>query len=348
MDLERRSSRTDEQLLSVQESLLGLVPVASSSAARAFPIEPSVILEVVARQKIIKSVTTMPRLGDYAEITRPRIVAIVVMTAATGYLLTASRFALPKFLLFILGLTLISAAANAFNQILERKFDAQMNRTRCRPLPTGKLPVRNALLFACAICAVGMAILGLEGFATAFFGALALVSYDLIYTPLKRSTSISLYVGAIPGALPALIGNVAARGHVTTVGLVLFAVVFLWQMPHFVAIGWLYREDYARAGFRILSVEDFSGAKSGITGLVCSVALLPTLLLATSLHAFGSISTVISVVFALGFIFYAVQFYSVRTAANARRLFVASNCFLMVMTIAASVDGILRIVRLKS
>jgi protoheme IX farnesyltransferase len=269
------------------------------------------------------------------------------MTAATGYLLAAAKFSLANFVTFLAGLTLISAAANAFNQILEKRLDAQMIRTRRRPLASGQLSSKNALLFASAICAMGLGILYVVGMLPLLLGLLALVSYDLVYTPLKRVTPLSLYIGAIPGALPPLIGAASVTHHISASGLLLFAILFFWQMPHFVAIGWLYREDYARAGFHILAVQDERGSKSAWTGVICSVALFSVLWLAARLHTFGVAWVLISGALAFGFIFYTAQFYRFRNVASARRLFIASNVFLTVTMLAACMDAISRLIRLQ-
>jgi len=343
MDRRHRISVPPEPPVSLLNALSSLVRVPATSTVGAISVQSPEIIPLAPGQAF--PTRGVSRLGCYLQITRPRIVATVMMTAATGYLLATPEFSLAGFVTFLVGLTLISGAANAFNQILEKHLDAQMIRTRRRPLASGQLSSKNALIFASAICAMGLGILYVIGMLTMLLGLLALVSYDLLYTPLKRVTPLSLYVGAIPGALPPLIGTAAVTNHISASGLVLFAILFFWQMPHFVAIGWLYREDYARAGFHILSVRDEEGSTSAWTGLICSVALLPVLWLAAHLHTLGVVWLFISGALALGFIFYAAQFFRFRNVATARRLFIASNIFLTITMLAASMGAISRLIQ---
>ena len=343
MDRRHRILVPAESPVTLLNELSSSVRVPVTSTIGAISVEAIKIIPLAPGQSL--STTIASRFDCYLQITRPRIVATVIMTAATGYLLAASEFSLTAFLTFLAGLTLISGAANAFNQIMEKHLDAQMIRTRRRPLASGQLSSKNALIFASMICAIGLGILYVFGILTMLLGLLALFSYDLVYTPMKRVTPLSLYVGAIPGALPPLIGAAAVTKHLPASGLILFAILFLWQMPHFVAIGWLYREDYARAGFHILSVQDEKGATSAWTGVICSAALLPVLWLAAHLHAFGGVWVFISGALALGFIFYAAQFFRFRDVTTARRLFIASNMFLTITMLAISMDAISRLIR---
>jgi protoheme IX farnesyltransferase len=324
-----------------------IAPSASAipPAAEVFSIESAGIIECLSGESVYAAAKR--QLEYCLEITRPRIVLTVLITALTGYFLTASQLNLARFVNFLLGLTLISASANAFNQIIERKLDAQMIRTRRRPMAAGNLCVAHALLFACMLCTIGMALLRTVGYSAMLLGAIALIIYVLVYTPLKKRTPLSLYVGAIPGALPALIGTAATHHTFSARGLLLFGIVFFWQMPHFVAIGWLYRDDYARAGFRILSVRDGNGKKSAMTALLCSIALLLLLWVALRMHTIGPISATISIISAAALVPFAIRFCFARNSATARRLFIISNIFLMVVMLTAMLSGIFEMSHFK-
>src|SRR4051812_29754215 len=185
----------------------------------------------------------------YLELTKPRITALVVFTTATGLWLAPARPALAAVLFPLVGTALIVAAANVLNMFLERDTDALMPRTMRRPLPSGRVSPRGALLFGLLLASLSVPLLTFgAGAIPAILASIALVSYVLVYTPMKRRTAASLLVGAVAGAIPPLIGWTAATGRIDLPGLLLFAVLFLWQVPHFLAITLLRRKEYARAG----------------------------------------------------------------------------------------------------
>jgi heme o synthase len=213
------------------------------------------------------AVPVSSRAADFAELAKPRITSLVLVTAAVGFAVgVRGAFDGPAFLVFIVGTALLCGGASALNHYLERATDALMERTRRRPIPAGRLRPEEALLFGLALSAAGLVLLAFVNRLTLALGAASLLSYVLAYTPLKRTTSLCTVVGAVPGALPPLMGWAAARGSLGAAGWGLFAILFLWQLPHFLAIGWLYREDYARGGFPMLAVTDKDGASSGHAG----------------------------------------------------------------------------------
>ncbi len=218
---------------------------------------------------------------DYLELTKPRLTALALVTAAVGYALGA-RHSMDwgRVGAMLLGAALAGGGANALNQWWERDADALMNRTKSRPLPAGRLAPPSALAFGLAMAALGCGWLALTvNGLTAWLAALTVSSYVLIYTPLKRRTSLCTLAGAIPGALPPLIGWAAARGALPPAAWLVGAIVFLWQLPHFLAIAWVYREEYAKAGFRMLPVVEPDGLSTARQMVLYAAALLVTSLL---------------------------------------------------------------------
>ncbi len=216
------------------------------------------------------------RLAAFVTLTKPEITFNVVMTALVGFLV-AARGAVQLRLLVetLLGTALVAGAASALNQWMERDLDAVMRRTIRRPLPARRLTAEESLVFAIVLLAAGTVYLALTAgpLASALAAATAL-SYLLVYTPLKRLTSLSTVVGAVPGAIPPMIGWAAARGRLDAGAWVLFLILFFWQMPHFLALAALYRRDYARAGFQLLPVVDPDGASTARQSVLYALALL--------------------------------------------------------------------------
>jgi protoheme IX farnesyltransferase len=221
--------------------------------------------------------------ADFCELVKARLTALVLVTALAGFYMGwqgPMHYALMFHALF--GTALVAAGAAALNQLIERKLDAAMHRTRERPLPAGRLKPDAALLIGVGLSVGGLLHLALlVNQLSAVLAALTLGTYLFAYTPLKRRTNLNTLVGAIPGALPPVIGWAAARDEVGLEGWVLFAILFFWQMPHFLAIAWMYREDYARAGFVMLPNTDASGASTGRQAVTYSLGLLLVSLLPT-------------------------------------------------------------------
>jgi protoheme IX farnesyltransferase len=269
---------------------------------------------------------------DYLELSKSRIVMMVLITTASGYLFAAQRVDWMLLLNTLLGTALVAAGTNALNQYIERDHDAKMRRTRLRPLPDGRLSPRAALVFSVAISILGTLYLGLTvNWLTAGLGAFTLMTYIFIYTPLKRVSTICTLIGAIPGAIPPLMGWTAATGVLGTGGWIVFAILFFWQLPHFMAISWMYRDDYARGGFAMLSVRDDDGRTTARHAVFYSFALLtvsvlpPLFGLSTFVYLGGAVLAGAALTYA------SFAFLAARTPVRARRLFMASNIYLIVM-----------------
>jgi heme o synthase len=229
------------------------------------------------------------RLADYLELIKPRITLMVVVSAAAGFYLGTDRAVnLAVLLHAMVGTGLVAAGASCLNQVLERETDARMDRTRSRPLPAGRMEASHALVFGSALAAIGTIELftGVNTL-TAAIGVVTLALYVLVYTPLKRMTSLSTIVGAIPGALPPVMGWTAARATLSAEAWLLFAILFFWQMPHFLAIASAYREDYARGGHQVLPVIDTEGGSTGRQIVLYLCALLPVTLLPSIIELAG-------------------------------------------------------------
>jgi len=235
---------------------------------------------------------------DFLELTKPRIALMVLFTVAIGALLAnPTPLDLMQLLHAVIGVALVASGASALNQWLERHSDALMRRTENRPLPAGRLTSAEVLGFGLALSVIGlayMAILMTHPLA-AVLTAITLVSYVFAYTPLKRQTTLNTLIGAVPGAMPPVIGWTAMTGTLDRAALVLFLIVFFWQVPHFLAIAWMYREDYARAGLKMLPTVDADGAVTGRQMLLYCVALIPISLLpvllgdASGMYGFGAL-----------------------------------------------------------
>lgn len=281
----------------------------------------------VARTAGLAAATS--RTADFVELTKPRITSLVLVTAAVGYAVGApGAIAGIRFALFLAGTALLCAGASAWNQVLERDTDALMLRTRMRPLASGRIRPEEGLAYAIALSGAGLALLAFVNPLTLLLGALSLLSYVFAYTPLKRVTSLCTVVGAVPGALPPLMGWAAARGSLGAAGWGLFAILFLWQLPHFLAIGWLYREDYARGGFPMLAVTDPDGSSTGRQAVLYATALLPVTLAAGLLAAAGKGYLWGALVLGAAFLGCAILFAWRRSTASARGLFFASILYL--------------------
>lgn len=244
----------------------------SPSESRAEAVPP-------ARQEFAAAVRA--RLADYVTLTKPRVTAMVLLTTLAGFYMGSARGLDAGLLLNTLfGTALAAAGASALNQYLEREGDARMRRTRNRPLPGGRLDPQSALLFGGLLAAGGILFLALSvsGLASGLV-ALTLVTYVLLYTPLKSRSPLCTLVGSLPGALPPLVGSVAAEGRITPVGIGLFAILFVWQLPHALAIACLYRDDYDRGGCLMLPVVAGDNAATGRIALLFALALVPVTLL---------------------------------------------------------------------
>jgi protoheme IX farnesyltransferase len=249
------------------------------------------------------------RLSDFLTLTKPEITFNVVLTALVGFLAAAhGDIRVPTLVHALLGTGLVAGGASTLNQWAERSHDALMHRTVRRPLPAGRLSPRSSLLFGAALGILGTVYLAVAvGLLASALAAATAVSYLLIYTPLKRVTSLATVVGAVPGAMPPLIGWAAATGTLAPGAWVLFLILFFWQMPHFLALAALYRKDYARAGFRVLPVEDPDGASTGRQSVLYALALLVVSLLPAPLGLAGPVYFFGALVLGIAFVYYGVR-----------------------------------------
>ncbi len=286
--------------------------------------------------------TRLQRAADYAEMTKLRITAMVVVTAYIGYSMGASGDAgasLTTMLACLIGTALCCMGASCFNQVYERDTDARMIRTRHRPLPAGRVSTHEGVVLALLLSIVGVTMLAaLTTPMAAALAAFTIASYAVIYTPLKRVTTLNTPIGAVPGALPPVIGYAAATGGIGPEAVALWAIMFLWQLPHFLAIAWLYREDYARADMKMLPVVDPDGGSTFRQMLIGCLALVPVGLAPTTLGIAGTTYFFIALVSGAAFAAFGVATVIFRSRAAARAMFLASLVYLPVVLIAMMLD----------
>ncbi len=270
------------------------------------------------------------RGADFVALTKPRLNFLVILTTLAAYYLGSDeRSTIVQLVHTLIGTSLVAGGAAALNQVWERDTDRLMARTRNRPLPDLRLTAGIALGFGLALTVAGVLELWLFVNARAsLVAALTTVTYILLYTPLKLRTSLSTIAGAIPGALPAVIGWAAATNTLSIEAWVLFAIVFLWQMPHFLAIAWMYRDEYARAGMPLLPVIEPDGRSTGRQALLYTAALLPISLLPTLMGLATAWYLTGAVVLGAVLISLSLKFSQMRTVESARRLFFGSILYL--------------------
>jgi protoheme IX farnesyltransferase len=289
--------------------------------------------------------TSLPipvRLADLWEMTKPGITLMVVLTAGLGFLLAEGRSF--NFILLVhtlLGTGLVSAGASVLNQVLERDSDALMHRTATRPLPAGRMDPDAALFFGVVLAVLGLADLALgANLLTGLLGAVALAGYVFVYTPLKRVSSLATIIGAVPGAIPPMMGWAAVRNELDLAAWVLFGILFFWQLPHFLAIAWLCREDYARGGFPMLPVLDPDGTRTGRQAILYGAALVPISLLPSLLGLMGTVYFVGALAFGLIYLGFSFGFASVRSNPGARRLMLASLLYFPALLLIMLLDRV--------
>lgn len=273
---------------------------------------------------------TRSRTADFVTLTKPRLNLLVLFTTVGGlYLASPDGVALPLLVHTLLGTALVAGGAAALNQVWERDTDRLMRRTSVRPLPQGRLGVNESTWFGVVLTSIGLIELtfGANSIAAAVAFATS-ASYVLAYTPLKTRTSLATLVGAVPGALPPVIGWAAASGDLSLPAWVLFGIVFFWQMPHFLAIAWMHRTDYARAGIPLLPVLEPDGRRTGQQALLYAAALWPVSLLPALVGLADAPYSIVATV--LGFIFIGLSalFARNRSGVSARRLFLFSIIYL--------------------
>jgi protoheme IX farnesyltransferase len=280
-----------------------------------------------------RRIASSKMLFDYWELTKPEINFMIAITAAAGFWMGSPaelpHFPWTPFLRMLLGIILVASGAATLNQLIELRYDAQMRRTARRPLASGRIPPSHALWFGVLLSVFGAVYLSIAtNVLASLLATLTLLSYLFLYTPLKRITPLCTLVGAIPGAAPPLIGWAAARGHLDPAAWVLFAIVFLWQFPHFMSIAWMYREDYASAGYLVLPSDEnrnrFVIWQSVLApAVLLPVGLIPTITRSSGLAYFGGALAIGGI-----FLYYSACFAVRRTNVAARQLLLASILYL--------------------
>ena len=263
---------------------------------------------------------TASRIADYAELFKSRVTAMIVLTAWAGFYLGSLRSGRtpPGLIAVLLGIGLVSAGAAALNEAFEYRTDARMLRTRNRPMAAGRIGRVHGITLALAVASAGAALLLREANAlTAVLTLATAAAYVLVYTPLKRVTTFATFIGAFPGAMPPLLGWVAARGRIEWPAVALFAILFVWQFPHFMAIAWLYREDYGRAGIRMLPVVEPNGASTATQAVAYAVLMLPVSLAPVYLHLAGWPYGIAALVLSLIYLAYTLRFRRITRARSA-------------------------------
>ena len=270
------------------------------------------------------------RTGDYVALTKPRLNFLVLVTTMVVFSLgVESEIPLMLAIHTMLGTALVAAGAAALNQVWEKDTDGLMRRTRLRPLPDLRMHPQDALWFGVLLAALGITELALGvNLLTALVAIATLLSYIVMYTPLKRRTSLSTIVGAIPGALPALMGWTAATNTLSVEGWALFGIVFMWQMPHFLAIAWMYRDDYARAGIPLLTVIEPDGRSTGRQSVLYTAALIPVSFLPTAVGLATAWYLVGAIVLGAILLVLSLEFSTTRGIPAARRLFLGTILYL--------------------
>jgi protoheme IX farnesyltransferase len=269
-------------------------------------------------------------MRDYLELTKPRITLLILICTAVGYWFGGgASFQWTILSHALLGTALLASGTSALNQWYEVDSDAKMHRTCRRPLPAGRIKRSHALAFGLLFSTAGFADLWIgTNLLAAALGLFTLLSYLLLYTPLKRRSPACTTVGAIPGAMPPLIGYAAAGHGLDTGALALFLILFVWQFPHFDAIAWMYRHDYARGGIRMLPVVDPDGASTARRIMICSLLLIPISLLPRFLGMTGLVYAATALAGGLGLLYFGVRLGRERTLARARMLLLASVFYL--------------------
>ncbi len=290
----------------------------------------------------LTAASVLRRVADFCELAKPRVVLMVLITAFVGFFVASEN--VPNYLLLVqllFGTALAACGTLALNQYMERDTDAIMDRTRHRPLPDGRVQSGEALWFGLLTTLAGLAYLALAvNLISAWVTAIITISYLLFYTPMKRRSSLCILVGAIPGALPPVIGWVAARGTLDLDAWVLFAILFLWQVPHTLAIARLYRDDYAKAGIQFLPVIEPDGESTNRQIISHSAALLAVSLLPTLLGLAGGVYFVVAFILGVAFLASGVRVAMSSTAGSARRLLFASLIYLPLLLLVMALDRV--------
>jgi protoheme IX farnesyltransferase len=288
-------------------------------------------------------VTLSARIQDYAQLTKLRLSSLVVFSAATGYIIAqGADFHWWTLLLLMLGGFLVTGASNAFNQVIERDLDKRMDRTANRPLPAGRMSVSEALVAASLMGVSGVLILWLGiNYLCGVLSLLSLVLYTWVYTPAKRLTPFAVLIGAFPGAFPPLLGWVAGRGEIGLEALILYALQFIWQFPHFWAIAWVLHDDYLKAGFRMLPGPNGRDRSSAFQTMVYTLGLIPMSFLPLAFHLTGWFTAALLAACAIHFSWQAVRLYRTLEIKDAQKLMFGSFIYLPLVQLIWMIDKLL-------
>jgi protoheme IX farnesyltransferase len=284
----------------------------------------------------------MGKLTDYANFSKLRLASLVVFSAVIGYFIACRQLGAEMSWLRLVALTLggflVTASSNGFNQVIERDSDKLMTRTQNRPLPAGRMTVREGLILATLMGVTGVTLLFLfTNPLSGILGTLALLLYTVVYTPLKKVTPFAVFVGAFPGAIPAMLGWVAATegfGMIGAPAMLLFAIQFMWQFPHFWAIAWVQHEDYQRGGFHLLPSPGGRDKSSAFQAMIYALVLIPVSLAPIAFHQSGTIAAIIILICGVGFFYQALQLYRNCDVRSASRLMFGSFIYLPVVQLA--------------
>ncbi len=291
------------------------------------------------------SISNTSVISDFKEITKMRLSLSVVFSSLAGYLLAVEQVNVYTLLLLAFGGYFMVGASNAYNQIIEKDLDALMERTKNRPIPAGRMTVRSAFILATIFTILGITILYIINPQTAMFGAISIFLYTSAYTPLKTKTPLSVFVGAIPGAIPFMLGWVAATDDFGIEPGTLFMLQFFWQFPHFWAIGWFLHEDYKKAGFNMLPTgkQDKSTAMQAILYTVWTmiVSIIPVFGFTGKLHL-TIVGALVVLVIGFGMLYYAFQLFKKMTVKAARQLMLASVIYITLVQIVYVLDKFIR------
>ena len=285
----------------------------------------------------------LPAFSAYLALIKFRLLTLVLVSTCMGYFISADNNSTLVALLYTLvGTTMVGGGANTLNQWKERNADAQMFRTRMRPLPAARVKPLYALVFGLAISLLGFLVIALGvNNMTLLLSFLSWASYLFLYTPLKTRSILNTWVGAVPGSLPAVLGCTAASGVLGNEAWALFLILYVWQMPHFFAISWVYREDYLRGGFRMLSWNDETGTNTAIHILVHTIILLPVSAGLYLTGDFGMVYLLLTLLNGLVFLWYAIAFTQSTDKAGARKVFQYSILYLPLVFVAIFLDRLL-------
>jgi protoheme IX farnesyltransferase len=281
------------------------------------------------------------KFSDIVQFTKFRLASLVVLSAALCYLFGADGINYSSLTMLIIGGFFVTAASNGFNQIIEKDLDKLMNRTSKRPLPDGRMSLTDAYIISITFGVVGLAILYIWlGLACFLLGLFALASYTFIYTPLKQKTPFAVFVGAFPGAIPPLLGYVAATGSFDIAAWLVFGIQFLWQFPHFWAIAWVLDDDYKKAGFKMLPSKEGRDKNSAFQIMVYTFSLIPIVLLPYYFHLTGITSTILNIIFGILFSYQSVKLYQDCSLKSSKNLMFGSFAYLPLVQLAMYLDKI--------